>query len=203
MSRRCTFICDVLISAGIVLLFYLVVLSFFQLAKLGSAPPKPVPAPEAVSAPKAVGSVEMPERIPRPPTLPDLKLTPGKVSAGWTLADTKAAGGTQGHRNVSDSLKKQVWERYGYDKTIGPYEDHASEYEIDHRCPVCLGGASVVENLWPQPYDGPFNAHMKDKLEVHVRAEVIVGTLTLKQGQDIFFGDWIDAYRKLQLDEQQ
>ena len=115
----------------------------------------------------------------------------------WTLAQTKAAGGTQGHRNVPYSLKKQVWERYGYDQTLGPYEKFSNKYEIDHLIPNCLGGASDIENLWPEPYDGPFNAHMMDRLEKHIRGEVMAGRMHLKEAQQVFIPDWIKSYEKL------
>jgi len=130
-----------------------------------------------------------------PAYLPNMILTPGKVSAGWTLDDTKQAGGTQSHRNVPESLKKAVWERYGYDKTIGPYHDHSGEFEIDHRLMNALGGSSTIENLWPEPYNVQWGAHIKDRLEDRILAKVKSGKMTLKQGQDVFLEpDWTKVY---------
>ena len=102
------------------------------------------PAPD-LTASKTAGPAmqsgptgDLATRRDHPAWLPDLSLTPGKVSSGWTLTETRAAGGTQGHRDVPDSLKKAVWTRYGMDKTVGSYEKHSSEYEIDHLIPNCL-----------------------------------------------------------------
>ena len=139
----------------------------------------------------------------RPAWLPDDTLTPGQVSPGWTLADTMAAGGTQNHRHVPESLKEEVWHRYGYDKSIGPYIDHSGEYEIDHRVMQALGGASTVENLWPQPYQGEWGARTKDKLELHVRSLVVEGKLSIHDGQQVFMGDWTKAYKHFSLDDVQ
>jgi hypothetical protein len=136
-----------------------------------------------------------PSETTHPAWLPDLTLTPGQVTPGWTIADTEAAGGTQGHRHVSHSLKEQVWERYGYNKTIGPYDEHSREYEIDHLIPNFLGGASTLENLWPEPYSGPWNAHIKDHLEMHVRSKVLNRSITLKEAQKCFTPDWIETYK--------
>lgn len=131
--------------------------------------------------------------------LPDLNLTPGQVSPDWTLKETMAPGGTQHHRTVTAALRKQVWAAYGYDKKIGSYEENNDDFEIDHLVPNCLGGSSEPENLWPQPYVGPWNAHIKDKLEMHIRAEVISGRMTLKQGQSAFTPDWTQHYRTLKV----
>ena len=132
---------------------------------------------------------------PVPAYLPDLTLTPGKVSPDWTIQKTEQAGGTQEYRLVTSKMRQQVWVKYGYDKTIGPYKNFSSKYEIDHLIPNCIGGASEVDNLWPQTYSGPWNAHIKDRLEVHVRAEVIAGRMTLEKAQSLFTPDWTASYK--------
>ena len=131
----------------------------------------------------------------RDPYLPDLTLTPGKVTPGWTLEMTMAEGGTQEYRHVTPKLRREVWALYGYDKTIGPYEEHSREYEIDHLIPNCLGGASEIENLWPEPYKGQWNAHVKDRLEMHVRTKVIHGEITLERAWGMFTPNWIETYK--------
>ena len=45
-----------------------------------------------------------------------------------------------------------------------------STVELDHLEPVSLGGASTVANLWPETWDGPEGAHVKDRLELHTPA---------------------------------
>ena len=104
----------------------------------------------------------------RDPYLPDTNRTPGKLRPGWTLEMTEAKGGTQQYRDVPVKLKREVWHNYGYDTTVGSYDAHHKDYEFDHLIPNCLGGASVKENIWPQPLTGPWNAHDKDRLEHHV-----------------------------------
>ena len=46
-----------------------------------------------------------------------------------------------------------------------------------------LGGANTSDNLWPQPYDGEWNAHDKDRLENKLHHIVCKKkTITLKTG---------------------
>ncbi len=130
----------------------------------------------------------------RDPYLPDPNLTPGKVRSGWTLAMTEAKGGTQQYRRVPVKLKRDVWHNYGYDTTVGSYDAHRKDYEFDHLIPNCLGGASVKENIWPQPLTGPWNAHDKDKLERYVRLQVLHHKITLEQAQGMFTPNWIETY---------
>lgn len=129
------------------------------------------------------------------PYLPDTNLTPGKVRRGWTLEMTEAKGGTQQYRHVPVRLKREVWHNYGYDTTVGPYDAHHKDYEFDHLIPNCLGGASVKENIWPQPLAGPWNAHDKDRLEGYVRLQVLRHKITLAQAQAMFTPNWIEAYK--------
>jgi hypothetical protein len=32
-------------------------------------------------------------------------------------------------------------------------------YELDHLIPLELGGSNDLRNLWPQPFEGEWNAH--------------------------------------------
>ena len=70
--------------------------------------------------------------------------------------------------------------------------------EIDHLISRELGGADDVKNLWPQSYGtSPWNAHLKDKLENRLHAEICRRhTITLKQARDMIVNDWRVAYRK-------
>ena len=75
-------------------------------------------------------------------------------------------------------MKKQVYARYGVVKGQGVCKlvSHKGANgktvtrgcEIDHRVSRDVGGADVMDNLWPQPYLSPDKpgAYQKDKLEV-------------------------------------
>ncbi len=70
-----------------------------------------------------------------------------------------------------------------------------STVELDHLEPVSLGGASTVANLWPETWDGPEGAHVKDRLELRLLDLVCQGKLPLGDAQHAITTDWITAYR--------
>ena len=54
-----------------------------------------------------------------------------------------------------------------------------------------------VQSVWPQPYDGEWNAHDKDRLENTLRKMVCTDkTITLEEAQHDISTDWIAAYKK-------
>ena len=55
---------------------------------------------------------------------------------------------------------------------------------------------SDPRNLWPEPRYGEWSADRKDELAGFVNREVCVGRMSLQEGQAIFLGDWIAAYRR-------
>jgi hypothetical protein len=67
-------------------------------------------------------------------------------------------------------------------------------------------GSNDIQNLWPESYyTEPFNAHVKDKLEDRMAANVRhelekhgheVATALLKQYQREIATDWIASYHK-------
>jgi hypothetical protein len=59
----------------------------------------------------------------------------------------------------------------------------------DHR------GASDVANLWPEPWTGDANAHMKDAVENLLNREVCRGTMQLGEAQREIATDWLAFYR--------
>ena len=74
--------------------------------------------------------------------LPDASCTPGAVET----TDLKITCGQRSseRRNVTESTKRKVLAMYGMSRwESGPLE-------IDHRVPICAGGAETVENLWPE-----------------------------------------------------
>lgn len=76
------------------------------------------------------------------------------------------------------------------------YGQRFSLYELDHLVPLSLGGApSSPDNLWLQPWNGPWNASDKDALEFVLWRLVCTGQLPLSTAQREIAGNWIDAYR--------
>lgn len=122
--------------------------------------------------------------------LPDPKLTPGKALPGIAAKDLVAgyAGKT---RNVPDSEKVKIYAEYHITA------HRPGEYEIDHLISLELGGSNEPENLWPQPYAGLWNAHLKDKLENELHRRVVAGRMDLADVQHRISADWIALYRQV------
>jgi len=138
---------------------------------------------------------------------PDANLTPGGVRTTSTAdicstADHKVT--TKDVRNVSKSTARAVYRSYGMD---GPHKgycvkpgagtgDHDNGCEVDHLISLELGGSNDQANLWPQPYFGEWNAHMKDKVENRLHSLVCKGLITLPEAQQLIAKDWKGAYTK-------
>jgi len=90
--------------------------------------------------------------------LPDPKLTPGDT-LGVTTTDICTPGYTKVVRAVPTAVKRQVYATYRRYRRKGVY------CEVDHLIPLELGGSNRLTNLWPEPYDITWNAHVKDRLE--------------------------------------
>lgn len=130
--------------------------------------------------------------------LPDLTKTPGKSRAGLTKKVICATLWGKDERHVTQAMKREVFARYGYSGYDDPRcvaDAHGKTCEIDHLISRELGGADVVENLWPQSYGAPWNAHMKDKLENRLNKELCKGALSLKDARALLKNDWRKAYR--------
>ena len=133
--------------------------------------------------------------------LPSDKITFGatspKVTQGNIHHTICRRGYTKHVRHTTAKTKLYIYQLYGMD---GPHTGYCSGpdgCEIDHLIPLELGGADVPANLWPQPYDGPRNAHDKDRLENALHDEVCAGTMTLDRAQDMIRRDWIEAYKSV------
>jgi hypothetical protein len=122
--------------------------------------------------------------------LPDRKVTPGStVKVPIEVLCEK--GYTKSVRHVSGSVKAAVYREYGI-------ESHQSGgYEVDHLISLELGGSNEIENVWPQPYEGVWNAHVKDQLEDRLHAMVCSGQIGLKEAQKGISEDWITEYKKV------
>ncbi|MFM9735729.1 HNH endonuclease, partial [Streptomyces niveiscabiei] len=70
------------------------------------------------------------------------------------------------------------------------------DYEVDHIISLELGGSNDIKNLWPQPYHGLWNAHMKDKLENKLNEMVKTNQIELADAQKAISTDWVGAYLK-------
>ena len=53
--------------------------------------------------------------------------------------------------------------------------------EIDHLISLEIGGSNDITNLWPQPFQGTWNAHMKDALENYFHKSMCDGTMSMSQ----------------------
>ena len=122
--------------------------------------------------------------------LPTPSLTPGQVLT--TDATTVCAKGyAKIQRHTPQSVKNERYRAYGI------AHRKPGEYEIDHLISLELGGADVAANLWPQSYvTKPWNAHLKDRLENWLHAEVCAGRLPLAAAQAEIARDWIASYRQ-------
>ena len=68
---------------------------------------------------------------------------------------------------------------------------------MDHLIPLSLGGSNSIPNLWPQSYHTtPWNAHVKDVLEVRLHNLVCNGKVDLQTAQHEIATNWIKAYQK-------
>jgi hypothetical protein len=76
-------------------------------------------------------------------------------------------------------------------------DKNVAHFEEDHLIPLAVGGhPKDINNLWPQPRSGEWNAQKKDILESFVHREMCKGRFTLIGAQDIFKKNWIDGYKK-------
>lgn len=124
--------------------------------------------------------------------LPRHELTPGVARADLTVDQICTTKWGHDARAVTASMKRQVFEAYGFPKLN---EDERCPCEIDHLISRELGGADDVKNLWPQSYSGDWNARMKDRLENRLHKEVCEGRLPLEDAQRGIADDWIALYQ--------
>jgi hypothetical protein len=111
-------------------------------------------------------------------TLPDPKLTPGKV-----------ARRDKDRNGVTEEMERKVFDRYHI-----PWRRRL-EFKVDHLIPLELGGADTIDNLWPQSlYTKPYNAQRKELLTRRLLARIASGQMTLTQAQDEIRADWISCF---------
>lgn len=138
--------------------------------------------------------------------IPDIHKTPGVYRRDLTTKKICEIKWGKDARHVTAAMKREAFSRYGYSGNNDPrcVPHGRQRCEIDHLISRELGGADVVDNLWPEAYGTtPWNAHLKDKLENRLHKEVcITKSITLKQARDMLVNDWRVAYRKYYGDPQ-
>ena len=119
--------------------------------------------------------------------LPSSFLTPGD-SKKVTKEQICAPGYAASIKATKESAKEEAFSRYGL-------RDGVSKTDVlDHLIPIELGGTDNVENLWPEPMKGDWNATQKDALEQKLLGMVCDGSLTVKQAQNAIKKNWVQAY---------
>jgi len=127
--------------------------------------------------------------------LPDRRLTPGEANPVLTAKVLCAPGfSTKTYRSVSVAVKRQAYANYGMQANKGACAGKGCE--IDHLVSLEIGGSNSIKNLWPQPYAGPWNAHIKDRLENRLHRLVCGGMLDLRKAQEDIATDWVAVYKR-------
>lgn len=126
------------------------------------------------------------------PILPDHTLTPGDVRT--TSAHAVCTTRTSTVRNVPESEKQAVYAEYHAKYAAVRYQH--GRYEIDHLISLELGGSNDKRNLWPEVYGDQWGAHVKDRLENFLHAQVCAGNITLPEAQRDISNNWIATYKR-------
>ncbi|CDY78263.1 hypothetical protein BGLT_01134 [Caballeronia glathei] len=99
---------------------------------------------------------------------------------------------------VSPSFDMQMRQKDRLLKQRGIDGASASEYALDHRMPVLLGGApNAAANLDLRRWDGRAGQRRKERLAVFLKRCVCTGDMTLVQAQTAIAGDWPNRYPNL------
>lgn len=125
------------------------------------------------------------------PIVQDHGLTPGDVRT--YDKDDVCNNGTRAIRDVTQNEKVAVYSTYNKYYTQIVYAP--GQYEVDHLVPLELGGSNSPQNLWPETFKDPWNAHIKDRLENYLHKQVCLGKIPLQQAQYMIAMDWINAYK--------
>ncbi len=95
---------------------------------------------------------------------------------------------------VTNKMKRQVMQEYGLEG------QDPKLYEGDHLIPISVGGCPGPDRgcdfhaeFWPEPWQGPDNAHDKDKIEWALQRLVCAEKLPLAEAQHRIATDWKHA----------
>ena len=135
------------------------------------------------------------------PYLPNSSATPGAINSTVTQSNIQSTICVSGFtatirppasyttRLKIQQLSSSPYSAYGDTKT--------SDFEEDHLISLELGGNPTdPKNLWPEPWNGPNNAHVKDKIENKLHSLVCSGALPLATAQKEIATNWYAAYLK-------
>jgi hypothetical protein len=130
------------------------------------------------------------------PVRPDSARTPGAINPDVTQANIYATicmrGWTRTVRPPAEytyRLKRKQLREWVY------VDQQTRDYEEDHLIPLELGGSPTApQNLWPEPWHGPWNAHVKDRLENYLHEQVCAGRMPLEEARREIAEDWIAAF---------
>ncbi len=131
--------------------------------------------------------------------LPDAGCTPGAIDPRVTQENIQQTICVSGYTatvrppvSVTNAIKAEQMVAYG----VGGADPKT--VEEDHMIPLEVGGAPRdPTNLWPQPWEGTYGAHTKDKVENAAHAAVCNGQITLAQAQAGIAADWVALGREL------
>ena len=108
-----------------------------------------------------------------------------------TIEDICTPGYTKKVRAVPTSLRNQAFESYGV-----PFDERRN-YQLDHLIPLALGGSNSIKNLFPlSNLTSPWNARVKDRLEVRLQKLVCNRQVDLETAQRAIAANWTEAYQK-------
>lgn len=134
------------------------------------------------------------------PQRPDPDLTPGASPRDLTIDQVCGTKWGKDERAVTEKMKEQVFAAYFAKYGVRPrlLPDGRAAFEVDHFLSREIAGEDAVENLWPQVYTGPCNAHDKDRLEnrLHVEACRAHTIEALHAVQAEVQADWIAAFTR-------
>lgn len=130
--------------------------------------------------------------------LPDPACTPGAVDPRVTQATVVQTICTSGWatsvrppESVTEPIKRDEMRAYGL------AGQRLADYELDHLVPLELGGAPAdLANLWPEPWNGPANAHEKDAVENFLHQRVCSGAMALADAQHAIATNWLAVYQQ-------
>lgn len=130
--------------------------------------------------------------------LPDPRRTPGAINPAVNQSDIHSticvSGWTATVRPSStyttDLKVKQLASGYAYRG-----DTSTADYEEDHLISLEIGGSPTSElNLWPEPYNTPDGARVKDVVENKLHDLVCAGSITLATAQHAIASNWWTAY---------
>jgi len=123
--------------------------------------------------------------------LQDQACTPGDIVQGATREEICTPGYARRTRNVSQSLKNDVYASYGIVKR------KPGAYQIDHLVSLQLGGSNDIANLWPEAASPKPGFREKDKVENYLRDQMCNGTMTVKEVQTAIATNWLAVYNSM------